>query len=145
MGRWKTWSDVWDMMIVEEWLIRIYPRWTMHQRIASESLDVEVPDMMEKGKWIFNLKNQSSLEVSHISKCQSLLNQDINWFGDQKRIIWFQVLQVTTYKSKCQSNITCGNPYEVKKEVKWQQPDLCKLKLKKCIWYLILSIGITFY
>jgi hypothetical protein len=25
----------------------------MHQRIASESLDVEVPDVMEKGKWIF--------------------------------------------------------------------------------------------
>jgi hypothetical protein len=25
----------------------------MHRRRASESLDVEVPDMMEKGKWMF--------------------------------------------------------------------------------------------
>jgi hypothetical protein len=25
----------------------------MHQRRASRSLDVEVPDVMEKGKWMF--------------------------------------------------------------------------------------------
>jgi hypothetical protein len=29
----------------------------MHQRIASESLGVEVPDMMKKGKWMFNPRN----------------------------------------------------------------------------------------
>jgi hypothetical protein len=49
----------------------------MHQRRASGSLDVEVPDVMKKGKWMFNLRNQSSHEESHISKYQSLLNQDI--------------------------------------------------------------------
>jgi hypothetical protein len=33
--------------------------------------------MMEKGKLMFNPSNQASHEESHISKCQSLLNQDI--------------------------------------------------------------------
>jgi hypothetical protein len=33
--------------------------------------------MMEKGKWMINLSNQFNHEESHISKCQSLLNQDI--------------------------------------------------------------------
>jgi hypothetical protein len=44
---------------------------------ASESLSTEVLDVMEKGKRIFNPRNQASHEESHISKCQSLLNQDI--------------------------------------------------------------------
>jgi hypothetical protein len=43
----------------------------MHQRRASESLGVEVPDMIEKGKWMFNPGNQSSHEESHTSMCQS--------------------------------------------------------------------------
>jgi hypothetical protein len=47
------------------------------QKRASESLGVKVPDVMEKGKRMFNLRNQSSHEESHISKCQSLLNQYI--------------------------------------------------------------------
>jgi hypothetical protein len=38
---------------------------------------VDVPDVIEKGKWMFNLRNQSIHKESHISKCQSLLNQDI--------------------------------------------------------------------
>jgi hypothetical protein len=33
--------------------------------------------VMEKDKWMFDLRNQAILEESHISKCQSLLNQDI--------------------------------------------------------------------
>jgi hypothetical protein len=49
----------------------------MHRRRAGESLGVEVLDVMEKGKWMFNLRNQSTHEESHIPKCQSLLNQDI--------------------------------------------------------------------
>jgi hypothetical protein len=49
----------------------------MHRRRASGSLGVEVSDVMEKGKWMFNLRNQASHEESHVSKCQSLLNQDI--------------------------------------------------------------------
>jgi hypothetical protein len=66
-----------DNMVVEEGLTRTWSRWTMHQRRASRSLDVEVPDVMKKGKWMFNPRNQASHEESHISKCQSLLNQDI--------------------------------------------------------------------
>jgi hypothetical protein len=31
----------------------------MHQRRASETLDVEVPDVMEKGKWMFESKVSS--------------------------------------------------------------------------------------
>jgi hypothetical protein len=61
-------------MIVKEGLTRTWPRRTMHQRRESGSLCIKVLDMMEKGKWMFNLKNQASHEESHISKCQSLLN-----------------------------------------------------------------------
>jgi hypothetical protein len=32
---------------------------------------------MEKGKLMFNAKNQANYEESHITKCQSLLNQDM--------------------------------------------------------------------
>jgi hypothetical protein len=74
MGLWKIWSDVWDMLLVEEGLTRTWSWRTKHQRRVSESLDIEVPDVMEKGKWMFNPRSQSSYEESHISKCQSLLN-----------------------------------------------------------------------
>jgi hypothetical protein len=47
----------------------------MHQRISSKSLDVEVPYVMENDKLIFNPRNQASHEESHITKCQSLVNQ----------------------------------------------------------------------
>jgi hypothetical protein len=49
----------------------------MHWRRASMSFGVEVLDVMEKGKWMFNPINQYSHEELHISKYQSLLNQDI--------------------------------------------------------------------
>jgi hypothetical protein len=29
----------------------------MHQRRASRSLDIEIPDVIEKGKWMFNPRN----------------------------------------------------------------------------------------
>jgi hypothetical protein len=64
-------------MVVEEGLIRTWPRWTMHRRRASESLDVKKPYVMENGKWMFNPRNQAIHEESHITKCQSLLNQDM--------------------------------------------------------------------
>jgi hypothetical protein len=94
----------------------------MHQRRASESLGVEVPDVMEKGKWMFNLKNQGSHEESHISKCQSLLSQDIKWLGDQKwkLIIRFEVSQVTISKSKAKAKADVATPIK-QKEMKWQQ------------------------
>jgi hypothetical protein len=47
----------------------------MHQRRASESLGVEKSYVMEKGTWMFSVRNQAIHEESHITKCQSLLNQ----------------------------------------------------------------------
>jgi hypothetical protein len=64
-------------MVVEEGLIRTWSRWTMHQRKASGSLVVEEPYVMEKDKCMFNLRNQAIHEESHITNCQSLLNQDM--------------------------------------------------------------------
>jgi hypothetical protein len=32
---------------------------------------------MEKGKWMFNLRNQAYYEEFYIAKCQSLLNQEM--------------------------------------------------------------------
>jgi hypothetical protein len=74
--------------------------------------------VMEKGKWMSNPRDRANHEKSHISKCQSLLNQDIKCLGDQKwkLIIQCEVLQVMTSKSQCQSKMNCGNPQEVKKE-----------------------------
>jgi hypothetical protein len=64
-------------MLVKEGLPSTWPWWTMHRKRASRSLDVEKPYVMEKGNWMFNLRNQAIHEESHITKCQSLLNQDI--------------------------------------------------------------------
>jgi hypothetical protein len=33
--------------------------------------------MMEKGNWMFNPRNQAYYEESYITKCQSLLNQEV--------------------------------------------------------------------
>jgi hypothetical protein len=52
----KTQKVVWIMMVIEEWSTRAWSRWTIHQKRAIESLDVEVPDIMEKGKWMFESK-----------------------------------------------------------------------------------------
>jgi hypothetical protein len=41
------------------------------------SLDVKEPNVMENGKLMFNLRNETNYEESHITKCQSLLNQDM--------------------------------------------------------------------
>jgi hypothetical protein len=40
-------------MVVEEGLTRTWPRWIMHRRRASGSLDIEVADVMKKSKWMF--------------------------------------------------------------------------------------------
>jgi hypothetical protein len=49
---------------------------------------------------MFNLRNQAGHEESHITKYQSLLNQDMKWHGVQKwkLIIRSEVLHVTTSK-----------------------------------------------
>jgi hypothetical protein len=64
-------------MVVKEGLIRTWPQWTMHWRRASVSLGVEELYVMEKGKWMFNLRNQTIHEESDMTKYQSLLNQDM--------------------------------------------------------------------
>jgi hypothetical protein len=56
-------------MVVEERLIRTWPRWTMHRRRASENFDVDEPYVMEKGKWMFNPMNKAIHKESHITKC----------------------------------------------------------------------------
>jgi hypothetical protein len=64
-------------MTVEEGLTRTWSRWTMHRRRASRGLSIEELYVIEKGKWMFNPRNQVIHEESHITKCQSLLNQDM--------------------------------------------------------------------
>jgi hypothetical protein len=43
-------------MVIEEGSTRDWPQWTIHQRRASRSLNIEVSDVMEKGKWMFECK-----------------------------------------------------------------------------------------
>jgi hypothetical protein len=117
MSLWKTWSDEWGKIVVEEGLTRTWSRWTIHRRRASGSLGVKEPYVMENGKWMFNLRNQAYYEESYIIKCQSLFNQEMKWLRYQKwkLIIQCEVLHVTTLKSQCLSKIKCDNPHEVKK------------------------------
>jgi hypothetical protein len=56
----------------------------MHQRRASESPGTEEPYVMKKGKWMFNMRNQAYYEELYITKCQSLLNQEMEWLEYQK-------------------------------------------------------------
>ncbi len=66
MSLWKTWSDVWYKMVVEEGLTRAWPCWTMHWRRESESLDIKVLDVMDKDKCMLNPRNQLVMK-NHIS------------------------------------------------------------------------------
>jgi hypothetical protein len=57
----------------------------MHRRRASGSLGVEEPYVMEKGKWMFNPRNQAYYKELYITKCQSLLDQDkVTWISKVK-------------------------------------------------------------
>jgi hypothetical protein len=137
MSLWKTWSNVWDKMVVEEGLTRTWPWWTMHRRRASKSLGIEESDVMEKGKWMFNLRNQANHEESHITKCQCLLNQDMKWLVYQKwkLIIQCKVLKVTTSKSQCRRNIKCGHPHKVKR--RWRNNyQFCASSSWRIIFYI---------
>jgi hypothetical protein len=52
----------------------------MHWRRASGSLGVVVPDMMQKGKWMFNPRNQASHEESHITVSISIESRyEVAW------------------------------------------------------------------
>jgi hypothetical protein len=131
MSLWKTWSDVWDKMIVEEGLTRTRPRWTTHWRRASRSLGIEEPYVIEKGKWMFNMRNQGNYDESHITNCQSLLNQNMKWLGDQK----WKLITRTTAKSQCQSKIKCGNPNEVNE--KWSgKNQYCASSSWRIVFYI---------
>jgi hypothetical protein len=89
---WKTWGDVWDKKVDEEGLTRTWPRWTIHRRRASGSLGIEKSYVMEKGKWIFNPRNQAYYEESislsvnlyWIKKWSDLHTKSGNWSYDVK-------------------------------------------------------------
>jgi hypothetical protein len=49
----------------------------MHRRKTSGSLGVNEPYVMETDKWMSSLSNQAYYGDSYITKCQSLLNQEI--------------------------------------------------------------------
>jgi hypothetical protein len=132
MNLWKTWSDVWDKIVVKEGLARSWPWWTMHRRRASESLGVEEPYVMEKGKWMFNLWNQAYYEESYITKCQYLLNEEVKWLGYQKwkLIIQCEVLQVIISKeSMPKQNQMCHLSWS-QKEMKWQDSILMQTQIE---------------
>jgi hypothetical protein len=118
MSLWKIWSIVWEKIVVEEGLTKTWPRWTIHRRRASGSLGIKEPYVMKKGKWMLNPRNQAYYEESYITKCQSLLNQEMKWLGYQKwkLIMRCKVLQVTTSKGQCLSKIKCDNPHKVKRD-----------------------------
>jgi hypothetical protein len=78
----------------------------MHRRRTSGSLGVEVLDVMEKGKWMFNPRNQASHQESHITKCQSLLNQDMKWHRDQK---WKLIKRCEVLVGSHKTSISCAN------------------------------------
>jgi hypothetical protein len=128
---------MWDKIVAKEELTWTWPRWTIHRRRASEILDVEKSYVMEKCRWMFNPRNQASYEESYITKCQSLLNQDIKWLGDQKwkLIIWCKVFQVTTSKNQCWSKIKCGNPHKVNE--KWSgKNEYCVSSSWRIVFYI---------
>jgi hypothetical protein len=74
----KTQRVVWIMMVIEEGSIRAWSWWTIHQRRASGSLDVEVPvcDGEEASEYL-SLRYQSCHIESHSSKCWYLWDQEI--------------------------------------------------------------------
>jgi hypothetical protein len=52
-------KECWVMMLVEEGLTMNCLLWTIHQRRASEWFDIEIPNVMEKGKWVFKFEVSS--------------------------------------------------------------------------------------
>jgi hypothetical protein len=104
-------------MVVDEGLTRNWPWWAMHRRRASESLGIEVPNVMEKDKWMFSLRNHATMK-NHISLSVNLYWTKIwsdleikcgNWLYNVKCSKWQPL------KSQWQSKIKCWNPDEVKR------------------------------
>jgi hypothetical protein len=93
-----------------------------------------------------NLRYQASHEESHISKCQSLLNQDkVIWRSKVKidYMVWsipsHNLLRVNAQTRSSVATLMKSKRDEV------VTITLCKLKLEKCILYLILSIGMPLH
>jgi hypothetical protein len=125
-----------NKIVVEEGLTWTWSWWTMHRRRASESLNVEEPYMMEKGKCMFNPRNQTYYEESYITKCQSLLNQEIKWHGYQKwkLIIWYGVLQVPASKESMPKWDQMWWPSWSQKDMKWQN-SYCVSSVEVVLWH----------
>jgi hypothetical protein len=139
MGLSKIWSDMWDKIVLEEGLTTAWPRWTMHQRRASRSLDDDESYVMEKGKWMFSPRNQDYYGDSYITKCQSLLNQEMKWLGYQKwkLIIRCGVLQVTISKESMPKQDQKWQPSWSQKEVKWQGSILMKAQVEEVVFIFL--------
>jgi hypothetical protein len=104
----------------------------MHRRRASRSVGVEESNVMEKGKWMFNPRNQTYYEKSDITKHQSLLNEEAKWLGYQKwkLIIWYEVLQVTTCKESMPKKNQMWHLSWSQKEMKWQDSILMQAQVE---------------
>ncbi len=117
MSLWKTWSDEWDMMVVEEGLTRTWPWWTMHRRRASESLGIEVPNVMERSSGCsirgikLVMKNHISLSVNlyWIKKWGNLDTKSGNW-----SYVWSTPSHILEESMLKQDQI--GNIHKVKKK-----------------------------
>jgi hypothetical protein len=131
-------------MVVVEWLTRTWPQWTMHHRIASWSLGVEVPNVIEKGKWMPSLRNHATMK-NHISLSVNLywikMWSDLeikcgNWLYGVK----FSKSQPQKSQRKARSNVAT---LMKSKKMKWQESTLCKLKIeeKYFIFYLEYKIA----
>jgi hypothetical protein len=146
MSLWKTWSNVWDKIVVVEGLTRTWPRWTMHQRRASWGLGIDEPYVIEKGKWIFNLRNQAYYEESYITS-QSLLNQEVKWLGYQKwkLIILYEVLQVTTSKGSMPKQNQMWHLSWSQKEMKWQDSILMQAQVEGVDFIFNLEYSLSLY
>jgi hypothetical protein len=104
-------------MVVDEGLTRTWPRWTMHRRRASGSLGVEVPNVMEKGKWMFSPRNHATMK-NYISLSVNLYCIKIWSDMEIKCGNWLYSLKCSNsqpLKSQCQSKIKYGKLHEAKR------------------------------
>jgi hypothetical protein len=107
------------------WQNRIV-RFVKFQAGASGSCSIRVAT---KSKRILNPMDQISHEESHFSNYQSLLNQDMEWLGDQKQKlnIWFKVSQITNSRNDDKVKTQVAT-WRWKKE-KWQYTSLTFISL----------------
>jgi hypothetical protein len=146
MNIWKTWSDVCDNIVVEEGLTNTLTQWTMHWRRVSGVLASRyrmwwrrVSECSIRGIKLA-MKNHISLSVNlyWIKISSDLEFKSANW-SYMGSIPSHDLLRVN---AKARSNVAT---LIKSKNMKWWESILCKLKLQKCILYLILSICMSLY